>query len=431
MNRMLMASASLLGLSLGAYAMAEARLIDFEKPHTARRYIVRLQDNAETPRMLFRSAGVQEVYAFDSVRAFVVETPLESGDEAIETLRHNPDVAYIQANRIFSISKAPNDPSYASQYHLAKVGAPAAWDVSTGSKNVLVAIIDTGVNYNHPDLAPNYWTNPLESGLDANGNDKRTNGIDDDGNGYIDDFRGWNFVNNTNDPMDDNGHGSHCAGIIGAAGNNSLQVVGVNWNVSLVGLKFIDGKTGQGDTEGAVKAIEYANKMGISITSNSWGGQVDDTYDPKEPDILKEVIAAAGAKGYLFLAAAGNDGANNDKLATLPASYDLDNIIAVAATGTSDSLAFYSSYGLQSVDIAAPGTNVLSTWLGKGTNTISGTSMATPVVAGAAALLKSVHPDWKAAEIKARLLETVDAVPALKSRVLSGGRLNVGKALSE
>ncbi len=430
MRGMLGACGTLLSLAVSGSVWAEARMLDFEKPHTPNRYIVRLKDDAIATRSIFIAAGVTPVHAFQSIPAYVVETDDSNQADALEALKQNPDVAYVQANRIFSISKTPNDPSYKSQYHHTKVNSAAAWDITTGSKNVVVAVIDTGVNYSHPDLAPNYWTNPGESGLDANGVDKRSNGIDDDGNGYVDDYRGWNFVANNNDPMDDNGHGSHCAGIIGAKGDNGVNVVGVNWDVSIVGLKFINGKTGQGDTEGAVKAIEYANMMGITITSNSWGGQVDNTYDPNEPDVLKEVIAAGGAKGYLFVAAAGNDSSNNDKLATLPATYNLDNILAVAATGTSDSLASYSSYGQATVDIAAPGTNILSTWLNKGTNSISGTSMATPVVAGAAALLKSIHPEWTGAQLKARLMETVDPVTALKTRVLSGGRLNVGRAIA-
>jgi len=431
MRGMLMAWTTLLGVAISGVSFAEARMIDFEKPHRPQRYIVRLKDDASPARSLFRMAGVTPVHSFSSFNAFVVETDKETEASALETLRQNPDVAYIQANRIFKISKAPNDPSYGSQYHHKNISSLAAWEVNTGDKEVVVAVIDTGVNYNHPDLAPNYWTNPGESGLDANGKDKRSNGVDDDANGYVDDFRGWNFVKNNNDPMDDHGHGTHCAGIIGAKGNNGLNVVGVNWDVSIVGLKFIDGKTGEGDTEGALKSIEYANKMGIPVTNNSWGGQVDGTYDPNEPDALKEVIAAAGEQGFLFVAAAGNDGSNNDKKATLPASYDLDNIIAVAATGTTDAMAGFSSYGLTTVDIAAPGSNVLSTWLNKGTQKLSGTSMAAPVVAGAAALLKASHPTWTAKEIKARLLETVDPVSSLKSKILSGGRLNVGRAIAD
>jgi thermitase len=334
-----------------------------------------------------------------------------------------------QANRIFKIAKTPNDPSYGFQYHHKNIAS--AWEVNTGSRDVVVAVIDKGLNYNHPDLIDNAWTNPGESGLDENRQDKRTNGIDDDQNGYVDDYRGWNFVKNNNDPMDDLGHGTHCAGVIEAKGNNGLNVVGVNWDVSVVGLKFVDGKTGEGDMEGALKSIEYANRMGIPITNNSWGGQVDHTYDPNEPDALKELIALGGEQGFLFVAAAGNDGSNNDKLATLPARYDLDNIIAVAATGSSDTLAYYSRHGPTTVDVAAPGSSVLSTWLNKNTQKLSGTSMAAPVVAGAEALLKAAHPEWTAKDIKARLLETVDPIPSFKSRVLSGGRLNVGRALAD
>jgi thermitase len=431
MRGMLAAWTTLFSVGISGVSFAEARMIDFEKPHRLDRYIVRLKDDAAAARSLFRAAGVTPVHSFSTLNAFIVETDKGMEAEALEALRQNPDVAYIQANRIFKISKTPNDPSYGSQYHHKNIASTQAWEVSTGNKEVVVAVIDTGVNYTHPDLAPNYWTNPGESGLDAQGIDKRNNGIDDDGNGYVDDFRGWNFVKNTNDPMDDHGHGTHCAGVIGAKGNNGMNVVGVNWDVSIIGLKFIDGKTGEGDAEGALKAIEYANKMGIPITSNSWGGQVDNTYDPNEPDALKELIAQAGEQGFLFVAAAGNDSSNNDKKATLPASYDLDNILSVAATGSTDALAIYSSYGVNTVDIAAPGSNVLSTWLGNRTQKLSGTSMAAPVVAGAAALLKAAHPTWTAKEIKARLMETVDPISGLKTRVMSGGRLNVGRALSD
>jgi subtilisin family serine protease len=428
---MLAAWTTLLGVAATGVSFAEARLIDFDKPHRPNRYIVRLKDDVNTARSLFRAAGVTPVHGFSSLHAYVVESDKETAASALEALRQNPDVAYIQANRIYKLFKTPNDPSFGSQYHHKNIASSSAWEVNTGDKEVVVAVLDTGVNYNHPDLAPNYWTNPGESGLDAKGKDKRSNGVDDDGNGYVDDFRGWNFVKNNNDPMDDHGHGSHCAGLIGAKGDNGKNVVGVNWDVSIVGLKFIDGKTGEGDTEAVLKAIEYANTMGFPITNNSWGGQVDSSYDPNEPDALKELIAQGGEKGLLFVAAAGNDGSNNDKKATLPASYDLDNILSVAATGSSDSLSFYSSYGLTTVDIAAPGTNVLSTWLGTRTQKMSGTSMAAPVVAGAAALLKAAHPDWTAKEIKARLLETVDPISSMKSKILSGGRLNVGRALAD
>jgi thermitase len=420
-----------LGVMFGTHLYAEATLIDFDKPHVPNQYIVRLKADAEAPRSMFRQAGVTPLHAFTSSPAYLVQVDSDAEQDPIEVLRQNPDIASIQVNRIFTLLKTPNDPSYTSQYHHTKIASTKAWDLATGSKNVIVGIIDSGVNYSHPDIAPNYWTNPGESGVDANGNDKRSNGVDDDGNGYVDDFRGWDFFNNDNDPMDDNGHGTHCAGIIGAKGDNGRNVVGVNWDISLVGLKFIDGKTGQGDLAGAVKAIEYATAMGIGITNNSWGAEVEALPGPDEEDILRDAIKAAGEKGYLFVAAAGNSSSNNDKKPTLPASYGLPNIISVAATGTSDNLASFSNFGPQTVDIAAPGSNILSTVLGNRTMQMSGTSMAAPVVTGAAALLQSVAPNLTAVEIKARLLQSVDPVASLQGRVISGGRLNVAKALQQ
>ncbi len=429
MDRSLPLLAAFSGFLLTVPAFAEGKLIDADKPRVAGQWIVRLHEGNELPRSFFRDADVRILHSFTSSPSHVIKVDPTREQETLEVLRQSPEVASIQANRIFHILKAPNDPNFGSQYHHNKINSQAAWEVSTGSKQVVVAIIDTGVNYKHPDIAPNYWSNPGESGVDAKGKDKSSNGLDDDGNGYIDDFRGWDFVNNDNDPDDDLGHGTHCAGIIGAKGDNGKAVSGVNWDVSLVGLKFINGKTGEGDTVGAVKAIEYAVQMGFPITSNSWGGEVDSLPSDSDEDILRDAIKAAEAKGILFIAAAGNSSSDNDKKPTLPASYPISNILSVAASTGGDSLAFFSNYGAQTVDIAAPGSNILSTVLGTGTQKMSGTSMAAPVVAGAAALLKAAHPEWKATEIKQRLLESVDVLPSLKGRVNSSGRLNVGKAL--
>lgn len=410
-------------------AYAEARVIGFDQPHRADEFIVRFKDGTVQDRAFFRQLGVTRLKAFESSPSVLVKAGPNRSQAVLESLKNNPDVAFIQANRIFKMMKTPDDPKFGNQYFHTKINSSKAWDLSTGDRNIVVAVIDTGVNYNHPDLAPNYWSNPGETGLDANGEDKASNGIDDDGNGYIDDVRGWDFVNNDNDPMDDHGHGSHCAGIIGAKGDNALGVSGVNWNVSIVGLKFINGKTGEGDTAGAVSAIEYATKMGFPITSNSWGGPVED--DDPSGDVLKEAIQAYTDHGGLFVAAAGNDAKSNDKTVILPAGYDLDGILSVAATNIFDTLAIYSNYGPTTVDLAAPGSAIYSTVLGNKYASMDGTSMAAPVVAGAAALLKSVHPDWTALELKEQLMKTVDQSSNLKSKVLSGGRLNIGRALTE
>lgn len=423
--------ATLLLVSLGSsVGYAEAQMKGFNVPHRANEFIVHYKAGVSQTRRLVKQLGVTSYQTFESSSAVLMKTNGQRSASILEALRNDPDVESIEANRIFTIMKAPNDPKFSTQYAHTKIGSAKAWDITTGSKDVVVAIIDSGVNYKHPDIAPNYWNNSGETGKDANGKDKSTNGIDDDANGYVDDFRGWDFVSNDNDPSDDHGHGTHCAGAIGARGDNGVGITGVSWNVSVVGLKFINGKTGEGDTAGAVAAIEYATKMGFPITNNSWGGPAEGE-DDGTPDLLKEAIAANGEKGFLFVAASGNDGRNNDTRVILPAGYEGDNIISVAASTIFDSLAGFSNYGIKTVDIAAPGSNTYSTVLGSGYTYMSGTSMAAPVVAGAAGLLKSFHPDWTGEQLKAQLLRTSDPISSLKSKILSGGRLNVGRALTE
>ncbi len=422
--------ALLLGMSVASSAWAEANLVGFDQERIPGQFIVRMKDGSIASRSFFRQAGVTPLHGYSSTPAYLVQADHGQEMDALAVLRNDPEVAFIQANRIFRISKVPNDPNYSSQYHHKNVGSAAAWDISTGDKSVIVGVIDTGVDYNHPDIAPNIWVNPGETGLDAQGRDKRSNKVDDDGNGYVDDFHGWDFVNKDNDPMDDMGHGTHTSGIIGAAGNNATGVAGINWNVSLVGLKVF-GASGEGDLDTIVQAVEYANNNGFTITNNSWGGETDKLPTDADEDVLRDAIAAGAAKGYLFVAAAGNSSANNDKKPQIPASYPLANIISVASTGGNDSLSFFSNYGPTTVHIAAPGSNVLSTLPNKKTGAMSGTSMAAPVVTGAAALLKAVHPEFDAAALKERLLETADPIASLKGRLITGARVNVGKALAD
>ncbi|MEO7959341.1 MAG: S8 family serine peptidase, partial [Fibrobacteria bacterium] len=288
-----------------------------------------------------------------------------------------------------------------------------AWDTYTGDQNVIVGIIDTGIDYLHPDLVDNIWTNPGEI---------PGNGLDDDGNGYIDDVHGYDFANHDSDPMDDHFHGTHCAGTIAGSGNNGQGVAGVAWKAKLAALKFLDA-SGSGSLEGAVEAIAYANAMDIPITSNSWGGG-------GFSQALKDVIDAGGERGFLFVAAAGNESNDNDQFPAYPASYDSPNIISVAATDSRDEVAFFSNTGVTTVDLGAPGVDVYSCAPGGQYQYLSGTSMATPHVSGAAALLKSYNPQLGYAELKAALLAGVDPIPSLNGRVLSNGRLNVAKALN-
>lgn len=296
------------------------------------------------------------------------------------------------------------DPDLSKAYGLSKIGAVEAWKQHKGSKKFVMAVIDTGIDYNHEDLSFNVWRNP-------NPSDKK-------------DVVGFDFVHNDGLPYDDNQHGSHTAGTVGGVGGNGKGVSGVSQRVSIMALKFLSGE-GSGTTADAIRAIDYAVAHGAKVLSNSWGGKGDDGNKA-----LYEAIDRAKAKDVLFIAAAGNDGTDNDgKDPSYPAAFDNDNMIAVAATDDKDKLAFFSNYGKKSTHLAAPGVNVYSTVPGNKYASLSGTSMACPHVAGAASLLWSKHPEWNYKKVKQVLLSTVDKLPALESKTATGGRLNVLKAL--
>ena len=273
-------------------------------------------------------------------------------------------------------------------------------------------MIDTGIDYNHEDLINNIWRNPREIPDD---------GIDNDGNGFVDDVMGWDFSNNDNRPWDDQGHGSHTAGTVGAVGGNGIGISGVAPRVSLMPLKFLS-QDGTGSTENAIRAINYGVAAGAQILSNSWGG---DEYS----QALEEAITAAAEKNVLFLAAAGNDTSDNDVTPMYPASYRLPNVISVAASDRTEQLADFSNFGAQSVDLVAPGDFIFSTVPGNNYSYMSGTSMACPLVAGAAALLKAFKPSLSAQQLKSALFRSVDRFAAYEGKVASGGRLNVLRAL--
>jgi len=317
----------------------------------------------------------------------------------------------------------PNDPHFGRLWGLLNSGASdirveTAWNTTTGSRNVVVAVIDTGVDYTHPDLTTNIWTNPREVAGD---------GIDNDGNGLVDDLRGWDFANNDADPMDDNGHGTHVTGTIGATGNNGIGVTGVNWAVSILPLKFLTA-SGSGSTSNAIAAINYATQMrrdfGVNIvaTNNSWGGG---GYS----SLLRDAIDAGGRAGILFVAAAGNGSVNTDVNNQYPASYSGTSIISVAATTLERSLAKFSNYGLVSVDLAAPGSGIYSTVPGNAYATYSGTSMATPHVVGTVALLAAAYPTANASQIRSAILTATTPVAGLAGRVATGGLLNATGSL--
>ena len=296
------------------------------------------------------------------------------------------------------------DPQLADEYGVTKIGATDAWKVFAGNKDFVVADIDTGIDYNHEDLAFNVWRNP---------------------NPTKNDVAGFDFVHGDGLPYDDNMHGTHTAGTIGAVGNNGIGLSGVSQRVSIMSLKFLTGE-GQGNLDDAIKAIDYAVEHGAKVISASWGAK-----GAIGADALKEAIERAGQKGVLFVVAAGNDSGNNDNPSDgdYPAAWATENMIAVAATDTSDDMAFFSNYGAKTVHLGAPGVSILSTVPGNKYKKADGTSMACPHVAGAAALLWSKKPSMTRQEVKELLLKSVDPVPALQGKTVTGGRLNVYKAL--
>jgi len=256
--------------------------------------------------------------------------------------------------------------------------------------------MDSGIDYNHPDLAGNIWTNPGEIA---------ENGIDDDGNGFVDDIHGYDFGNNDPDPEDNIFHGTHVSGTIAAQGNNNIGVTGVNWDAQIMMLKIGDFAP---ETFAAIQALEYGILMGAQLTNNSW--TVPDSQ------ALRDAIAAAGEEEQLFIAAAGNNSNDNDISPSYPASYDLDNIISVAATDENDQLAWFSNFGATSVDLGAPGVEILSTIPGNNYDFFTGTSMASPHVVGVASLLLAENPDLSAEEIKDLILSTVDPLDIFKNK---------------
>lgn len=358
--------------------------------------------------------------------------------EARKLYEKDPTVLYAEPNYVYHIAQqaflTPDDEFFGELWALKNTGqtggtedadidAPEAWEISTGSSGVVVATIDSGVDYTHPDLTDNIWRNTPECDGVAS--------IDDDGNGFVDDCYGVDMANNDSDPRDDHGHGTHVAGIIGARGNNSVGVVGVNWEVQIMACKFLNA-SGSGFASDAIRCLEYVKLMkdrGVNIvaTNNSWGGG---GYS----QALYDAIAAHMSAGILFIAAAGNNGGNNDINSIYPASYYLPNVIAIAATDHNDDLASFSSggsnYGAHTVHVGAPGKSILSTTPSNTYSTFSGTSMAAPYVTGLAALLKAsdLSLDWIA--IRNLILSSGDEISALQEKTVTGRRVNAYQALT-
>lgn len=361
----------------------------------------------------------------------------------VNSLSRLSDVVYVEPNYIYRVGMGgklpggnpvpktpppednhpevlPNDALFGSLWGMKNVGqkdsggrvgtvradirATKAWALSKGSKNVVVGIVDTGIDYTHPDLQANIWSMPGSPSV-----------------------HGYNAITGALDPMDDNSHGTHCAGTIGGAGNNTEGVVGVNWNVSLMGSKFLD-KDGSGSLDAAIKAIDWAVEHGADVLSNSWGGG-------GRSQALEDAIRRAASANVIFIAAAGNGGTdgigdNNDSFPSYPASYTVENVVAVAASNNVDQMSSFSNFGKKSVHLMAPGEKIRSSVPGNQYDTYSGTSMATPHVAGAAALLLSREPSLRATDIKARLISSAYKVEGYADKLVSGGRLDLYKLLT-
>lgn len=427
----------------------------------------------------------------------LVVVSLPTGGQSLtavmSALNNNPNVKFAEPNFLVSV-QGSNDQSYTGGNLWGMYGdqtsptnafgsqAGESWAAGrTGSMKTVIGIVDTGIDYRHPDLYLNIWLNqgelPTNLGLvdtdqdglitfrdlnqtvnstavsDLNGNgyidagdllrDSRwANSLDNDSNGRIDDLIGWDFVNNDNDPLDGNGHGTHVAGTIGAMGNNGVGVVGVNWNVQLMALKFLP-DTGSGSLSAAISAIEYyttaaarydAGPGNYIATNNSWGGG---GYS----QALLDTIVRSAKQDVLFVAAAGNGGSdgvgdNNDRTANYPSNYSTlaaagwEAVIAVASITSSGALSRFSNFGATSVDLGAPGSSILSTTPNGSYSSFSGTSMATPHVAGALGLLAAVSEALTGAELRNYLFSNVTATSSLAKLSITGGRLNVSDTLA-
>jgi subtilisin family serine protease len=419
-----------------AQLLQDAELLIRFKPGVSREQIetVLAEHNDE---ILDRIEAVSGLYAVDDL------DNANPQDDAEEYSRLSDLVLYAEPNNIISLGPseaistknlldrgnpgdAPNDPMFADQWALnnegqdggksgADIRALDAWKKTKGSTKVVIAVLDSGVDYTHADLVSNIWTRP-----------ESVPEYEDEDLGTIDDYHGFNSDDAIADPMDENGHGTHCAGVIGAEGDNNEGIAGINWKVEIMPLKFL-GSGGFGSTKNAIEAINYVidrKKAGVNVRviSASWGST-------SKSKALEDVIRIAGEEGILFVAAAGNDSSNNDKRPHYPSNYDLPNVISVAALDRNDQLASFSNYGEKTVHIAAPGKDIVSTWLSNAYRDASGTSMATPQIAGVAGLILAKQPKISVGKLREKILASVDKLVSLNGKVSSGGRINAAKAV--
>jgi subtilisin family serine protease len=400
--------------------------------------LVRFAERTKSSERASLRAAVhaKRVHAFHLLGLELVKTSIPV-EQAAALLRSQRGVVSVERDCIVHIADAPDDPGFPQEWGLVNTGqvvdvpaigpqvgtpgadidAASAWAVRTDASSVTVAVIDTGIQLNHPDLEANLWTNTGET---------PGNGADDDGNGYIDDVHGWDFANDDATPSDDNGHGTHVSGTIGAIGDNGVGVTGVAWSVRIMPLKAFD-ETGSADTSAIIGALEYAVDNGAGISNNSYSG-------PSFVQAEFDAFAAAAEAGHLAIVAAGNEGQSDDAHPWYPAAFGLEEALSVAATDNKNVLASFSNFGSFSVHVAAPGVGILSTLptsiVPSGYGKLSGTSMATPHVVGVAALVAAEHPTWTGAEVRDRILGTTRHVAALDGKTWTGGVVDAGAALS-
>jgi thermitase len=417
-------------------------------------------NTASLTKKLRKNAAVEHIqpnYKIKLLTDYRLKDPAQRKALA-DFVKNNPQAIKAMPPDNPAIPNAPaqgsgDDPQFNKQWGMNDIGAKDAWKKTKGSEDMIVAVIDTGVDYTHEDLLPNLWRNPGETGRDSRGKDKATNGVDDDKNGYVDDTIGWDFVKDDNKPFDlavepiqlllgggNPGHGTHCAGNVAARGDNGKGIAGVAPNVKIMSIRFIS-EEGMGTTAAAIKSIRYSVDNGAKVLSNSWGSEGEDANDP-ENKALRDAVQYAENKGVLFIAAAGNGHQgkgydnDNDPNPAFPASYAYDNIVSVAALDSNNALGSFSNWGPKSVDIGAPGVVVFSTTVGGNYSdlildeygfkvTWDGTSMACPHVAGAAALYWSLNPTKNFREVKQALIRSAKPISSLRGKVVSDGKLDV------
>ncbi|GIW92531.1 MAG: hypothetical protein KatS3mg110_0572 [Pirellulaceae bacterium] len=387
--------------------------------------------------LIAHQAGGQIVQYYSAVNTALIQLTTGSDVQAaVARWSAFPEVRIAEPNFVYQWDRLPNDPLFNDQYGLhnfgqipffgtpdADIDAPEAWDITVGSRNVVIAVLDSGIDVNHPDLRDNLFINTGEI---------PGNSIDDDGNGFIDDVFGWNGDANNGNVTDTFGHGTHVAGIIGARGNNGIGVSGVSWEVTLLPLKLGDSAPTLAGIVGAHNYMFTMKRRGVNIraSNHSYGG-------PTFSGIELALVQQAFQEGILYVAAAGNNGTNNDLIPNYPSGYDVPNVIAVAASDWNDQLTAFSQFGPQTVDLAAPGDFIISTYpIGLGSigpnleyEYLPGTSMATPMVTGVAALLYSLEPSLTPVQVKSLILNSVDVLPQMQGKLLTGGRLNARKAI--